>query len=152
VSAPPAADCPLCREEGGLLLWRGQGWRVVRAVGAEVSSAPAWYRVIATDHVAEWSDLDVSQQAAGMRLVTAVERVLRARLQPTKVNLASLGNVVPHLHWHVIARFEWDSRFPAPIWDAERRPTDTQRLATVRAALPDCDAAIVAALAPSPLA
>jgi len=87
-----------------------------------------------------------------MRLVTAVERVLRARLQPTKVNLASLGNVVPHLHWHVIARFEWDSRFPAPIGDSERRTGDAQHLAAVRAALPDCDAAIVAALAPSPLA
>ena len=149
MSTPPAADCPLCREDGGLLLWRGQGWRVVRAVGAEVASAPAWYRVIAMDHVAEWSDLDASQQAEGMRLVTAVERVLRARLQPAKLNLASLGNVVPHLHWHVIARFDWDSRFPSPVWDAERRPADPQRLAAVRAALPGCDAALIAALAQS---
>ena len=47
-----------------------------------------------------------------MGAVSSVERVLRDALAPTKINLASLGNVVPHLHWHVIARFDWDSHFP----------------------------------------
>jgi diadenosine tetraphosphate (Ap4A) HIT family hydrolase len=37
-------------------------------------------------------------------------------LHPDKINLASFGNVVPHLHWHVIPRFEDDAHFPAPIW------------------------------------
>ncbi|MEW6695679.1 MAG: HIT family protein [Pseudomonadota bacterium] len=142
------ADCPLCREDGGLLLWRGRDWRVVRALGAEVAEAPAWYRVIATDHVAEWSDLPPAAQADAMAIVTAVERAVRRTLQPTKVNLAALGNVVPHLHWHVIARFDWDSRFPAPVWDAPRRSADGTRLAALRAALPACDAAIVEALTP----
>ena len=40
-------------------------------------------------------------------------RCLREALAPAKINLAALGNMVPHLHWHVIARFDWDSRFPA---------------------------------------
>jgi diadenosine tetraphosphate (Ap4A) HIT family hydrolase len=56
-----------------------------------------------------------------MDAVTEIERVLRSLLAPTKVNLAALGNVVPHLHWHVIARFSDDSHFPAPIWAAARR-------------------------------
>lgn len=139
-------DCALCRDDGGLLLWRGQGWRVVRASGDEVAAAPAWYRVIAAAHVAEWSDLAAPEQARAMALVTAVERALRATLTPTKINLASLGNAVPHLHWHVIARFDWDSGFPAPVWAPARRDDDVWRLAALRQRLPACDAAVVQAL------
>jgi diadenosine tetraphosphate (Ap4A) HIT family hydrolase len=51
-----------------------------------------------------------------------VERALRNELQPDKINLASLGNMVPHLHWHVIARFSDDAHFPSPIWAEARRP------------------------------
>ncbi len=56
-----------------------------------------------------------------MEVVCSVERTLIRCLRPTKVNLASLGNVVPHLHWHVTARFEADSHFPQPIWGAAQR-------------------------------
>lgn len=149
MSAAPAA-CPLCREDGGLLLWRDDDWRVVRALGPDVAEAPAWYRVVARVHVAEWSDLDAAAQARAMALVTAVERCVRAALVPTKINLASLGNVVPHLHWHVIARYDWDSRYPAPIWDAPRRASDAARLAALHARLAACDAAIVRALSGQP--
>ena len=51
-----------------------------------------------------------------MGVVAQVEQALRQHLQRTKINLAALGNLVPHLHWHVIARFDWDSHFPAPVW------------------------------------
>ena len=93
-------------------------WRVIRA---EDAAFPAFYRVVWRAHVAEWSDLSLAEQAALMGAVGAVERVLRDALAPTKINLASLGNVVPHLHWHVIARFDWDSHFPAPVWAAPAR-------------------------------
>lgn len=149
MSATPAA-CPLCREDGGALLWRDDGWRVVRALGPDVAEAPAWYRVIAQAHVAEWSDLEAAAQARAMAFVTAVERCVRATLAPTKINLASLGNVVPHLHWHVIARYAWDSRYPAPIWDAPRRTSDAARLAALHVHLTACDAAIVRTLSRSP--
>ena len=46
---------------------------------------------------------------------------LRTVLAPDKINLASLGNVVPHLHWHVIPRFADDAHFPAPVWAARAR-------------------------------
>ena len=62
-----------------------------------------------------------------MEVVATVERVLRDRLRPTKVNLASLGNVVPHLHWHVIARFDWDGYFPQSIWAARQREPNAGR-------------------------
>jgi diadenosine tetraphosphate (Ap4A) HIT family hydrolase len=56
-----------------------------------------------------------------MNVVLAAELALREVMRPDKINLASLGNVVPHLHWHVIPRWRGDSRFPAPIWSAANR-------------------------------
>jgi diadenosine tetraphosphate (Ap4A) HIT family hydrolase len=44
-------------------------------------------------------------------------------MQPDKINLASLGNVVPHLHWHVIPRFVDDPHFPNPVWGVKVRET-----------------------------
>ena len=67
-------------------------------------------------HVAEWTDLPPHDRSRIMQAVAKVETVLREHIKPTKVNLASLGNVVPHLHWHVIARFQGDAAWPAPVW------------------------------------
>ena len=71
-----------------------------------------------------------------MEAVACVEQVLRAQLVPTKVNLASLGNMVAHVHWHVIARFDWDSHFPAPVWAAPQRARAYERETEVVAQLP----------------
>ena len=77
---------------------------------------------------AEFTDLAPDERAECMDVVARVERVLREQLQPTKINLASLGNMVPHLHWHVIARFDWDSHFPQPVW-APRSAASSRRRA-----------------------
>ena len=138
------ATCPLCVEDGGLVLLRHAQFRILRATSVDVADTPAFYRVVWNAHVAEWSDLAEADQALCMRAVTAVERVLRQQLQPTKINLAALGNVVPHLHWHVIARFDWDNRFPAPVWAAPVRDNDAERLAQLNACLPAVDAALAA--------
>jgi diadenosine tetraphosphate (Ap4A) HIT family hydrolase len=148
--APPAfqSDCELCREAGGVLVFQSACWRVIRAQDA---AFPAFYRVVWRAHVAEWSDLSLAEQAALMGVVGAVERVLRDALAPTKINLASLGNVVPHLHWHVIARFDWDSHFPAPVWAAPLRELAPAAVTRLRVGLDELDARVaraVAALAP----
>ena len=134
--------CPLCADAGGELLLEHAKFRIVRVSGADAVDFPGFYRVIWRAHVPEWSDLDEADHALCMRAVTGVERAMRQHLRPTKINLAALGNVVPHLHWHIVARFEGDSRFPAPLWAPAARPADEAQLADVRAALPGCDAAI----------
>lgn len=144
VQPASTATCPLCVEDGGLVLLRHARLRIIRATSPDVADTPAFYRVVWNAHVAEWSDLAEADQALCMRTVTAVERVLRQQLQPTKINLAALGNVVPHLHWHVIARFDWDNRFPAPVWAAPVRDNDAERLAQLNACLPAVDAALAA--------
>ncbi|MDH0361759.1 HIT family protein [Comamonas aquatica] len=140
----PSADCVLCREAGGLPVWQGAQLRVIRA---QEEGFPAFYRVIWTAHAAELSDLSEAERNTCMAVVAAVERVLRTELQPTKINLAALGNMVPHLHWHVIARHDWDSHFPAPVWANPLRARDLAREAQLQDALATCDAAIAQALA-----
>ncbi len=132
-------SCPLCAEDGGMLVWRGERLRVIRA--NEVGF-PAFYRVVWNAHVAEFSDLSASERAHCMDVVVAVEQALREHLSPTKVNIAALGNMVPHLHWHVIARFEWDSHFPSPVWAAAQRPSPVAQEDAVRSRLPALEAVL----------
>jgi len=77
--------------------------------------------VIWAAHVAEMTDLAEEDRAHLMAVVWDVEAVLRAVMMPDKVNLASLGNQAPHLHWHVIPRFADDRHFPDPVWAAPQR-------------------------------
>ena len=128
--------CPLCTGAGGAPVFQGEKLRVIRA---EEAGFPAFYRVVWTAHVAEFSDLDVGDRSLCMAAVHAVEQALRAQLQPTKINLAALGNAVPHLHWHVIARFDWDSHFPAPVWCEPQRPLNSSALAGIQARLDGVD-------------
>jgi diadenosine tetraphosphate (Ap4A) HIT family hydrolase len=78
-----------------------------------------------------------------MTVVALVEKALREHLQPTKINLAALGNVVPHLHWHVIARFDWDTHFPAPVWAQASRAADGMRQQFVRNQLDQVEQEVV---------
>ena len=132
-------SCPLCTEDGGALIWRGTHLRVIRA---DEPGFPAFYRVVWNAHVAEFSDLDAAARQHCMDAVTVVEQVLREHLAPTKINLAALGNMVPHLHWHVIARFAWDSHFPAPVWASASRERNLEQEAALEACLPQMHAAI----------
>ena len=135
--------CPLCAADGGVPIWRGDKLRVIRAAEA---GFPAFYRVVWNRHVAEFSDLSAADRSLCMEAVTVVERVLRERLSPTKINLAALGNMVAHLHWHVIARYDWDSHFPAAVWAPAQRPRDEAREAEIAHQLPEIDAALQQAL------
>ena len=117
--------CPLCETDGGLLIFKNDQLRVIHA---EEAGFPAFYRVVWNAHVAEFSDLSPDERSSCMTAVTVVEQTLRHELQPIKINLAALGNAVPHLHWHVIARFEWDSHFPASIWAVPQRAPSREKL------------------------
>ena len=132
-------SCPLCTTDGGQLVWRGTHLRVIRA---DEPGFPAFYRVVWNAHVAEFSDMDAIQRQHCMDAVTVVEQALREHLAPTKVNLAALGNMVPHLHWHVIARFDWDSHFPAPVWASPVRQRSPERESALEVFRPQLHAVI----------
>ncbi|MBL8199599.1 MAG: HIT family protein [Chromatiales bacterium] len=113
-----AADCPLCASRDAPALWRDSRLRVVSAGDPDY---PGFLRVIWQDHVREMTDLPPDGRAHCLRVVLAVEQALRDTLGPDKINLASLGNQVPHVHWHVIPRFADDAHFPGPVWAARMR-------------------------------
>jgi diadenosine tetraphosphate (Ap4A) HIT family hydrolase len=114
-------DCELCTGAGGDLLWEDEYCRVVRVTDAAGEAFPGFCRVVCRQHVAEMSALAQGDARHIMDVVLATERAVRYVVRPDKINLASLGNVVPHLHWHVIPRWKDDSHFPAPIWAAAQR-------------------------------
>jgi len=123
--------CVFCNEDGGDVLWQDERLRVVLATSE--NDYPGFCRVIWNAHVAEFSDLAAGDRAHVMHAVYAVERALRRVMQPVKVNLASLGNQVPHVHWHVIPRFSNDAHFPLPVW-APRQRTVSEALLSQRRA------------------
>jgi diadenosine tetraphosphate (Ap4A) HIT family hydrolase len=77
--------------------------------------------VVWRTHVCELTDLAYSDRHRLLDVAIGVEGVLRDLLRPVKMNVASLGNLVPHLHWHIIPRFHDDPFFPDSIWSTARR-------------------------------
>jgi diadenosine tetraphosphate (Ap4A) HIT family hydrolase len=147
VTSVPACDLcalPNGTAEHGRVLWHGDALSVVQVDDA---AYPGFCRVIWHAHVKEMTDLQDDERSHMMHVVWQVELAVRDVLQPDKINLASLGNMTPHLHWHVIPRFQDDVQFPDPIWAAARRATAPDTLAARTALLPQLRAAIVARLA-----
>jgi diadenosine tetraphosphate (Ap4A) HIT family hydrolase len=127
-----ASSCELCAHSGNVV-FQHERYRVVLVDDA---SYPGFCRVIWNAHVKEMTDLSLADRSLLMSAVWKVEDAIRVVMQPEKVNLASLGNVVPHLHWHVIPRFVDDAHFPNPIWGEIKRTPDSGELAHRRALLP----------------
>ena len=115
----------------------------LRVVRVEDPDYPAYLRVIWNAHVTEMSDLVEAERTRLLAVVNAAETALRRVMAPDKINLASLGNQVPHLHWHVIARFTDDAHFPHPIWTARQRHPNATRLLMCRQQLPALAATIL---------
>ena len=128
-----ADPCELCSQPGGEILWRNDKLRVVLVDDAHY---PGFCRVIWNAHVQEMTDLPQRDRETLMQAVWLVESVLRDVVQADKMNVASLGNVVPHLHWHVIPRYRGDAHFPAPIWAQAQRQPEAAELDVRRAKLP----------------
>lgn len=119
--------CELCETPGGEVLWRDSLCRVVRVGGEDGNAFPGFCRVVWNAHVAEMTGLPAADRRHLMNVVFAAEAALRSLARPDKINLASLGNVVPHVHWHVIPRWRDDSHFPGPIWGGAQRPVAARR-------------------------
>lgn len=111
-------DCPLCHPDRDVLVWHDDRCRVIRVSDADY---PGFCRVIWGEHVAEMTDLTPADRQHLFTVVLATETALRVLMRPDKINLASFGNFVPHLHWHVIPRFADDRHFPESTWGAAQR-------------------------------
>lgn len=118
-------DCPLCIEDGGICLVRTKQYRIVAPREPEFLGL---IRVIWNEHVVEMTDLEILPRNDFMRAVYFVEESVRQMMNPDKINLASLGNAVPHLHLHIIPRWLDDSYFPLPIWGQRQREISAEKV------------------------
>ncbi|WP_024930297.1 HIT family protein [Methylophilus sp. OH31] len=121
------SQCPLCLPTSQDLLWQDDFCRVVLLHDADY---PAYCRVELLAHLKEMTDLPPADRARTMKVVFAVETAVREVIQPDKINLASLGNKTPHMHWHVLPRFESDRHFPNSHWGEFMRDSEVQPLST----------------------
>jgi diadenosine tetraphosphate (Ap4A) HIT family hydrolase len=112
-------QCPLCEAANEEVLWQDDFCRVIFVT--DTPDYPGFCRVILKRHIKEMTDLTGDERMRLMDVVWKTEQAVRDVMNPDKINLASLGNVVPHLHWHVIPRFKNDRHFPNPIWGEVKR-------------------------------
>ena len=110
--------CSLCIPTSNEILFQDDFCRVVLLNDADY---PAYCRVELIEHIKEMTDLTPLNRVRMMNVVFAVESAIREVIAPDKINLASLGNKTPHVHWHVIPRFADDKHFPNSHWGLATR-------------------------------
>ena len=110
--------CDLCSSPFYPVVWKNSKFRVVEI---ENTSYSAYYRVEYIQHIKEMTDLDEIDRSALMKAVFIVELAIKIFYKPDKINLASLGNLTPHIHWHVIPRFYDDNHYPDSIWSEQKK-------------------------------
>jgi diadenosine tetraphosphate (Ap4A) HIT family hydrolase len=140
-------NCVLCKDElrpeEGQLIWRGDDCRVILVNDHDL---PGFCRVIWNRHVAEMTDLTYGEREHLMSLVFAVEDAIRHVMRPDKVNIAALGNMVPHIHWHVIPRFKDDAFYAGSAWSSRVQETPADVLAARKQKAMELPEAIKAAI------
>lgn len=80
-----------------------------------------WLKIFSTKPTKEFSQCDEQTRIHILQALDIIEREMLEFFSPAKINIASFGNYVPHVHFHIMARFENDSFFPEPMWGLKQR-------------------------------
>ena len=86
----------------------------------EKSEIP-WLKIFTQYPYKEMSEVPAHIKLEIYDLLDRIEKEMIAYFSPDKINIASFGNYVPHVHWHIMARFKEDSYFPEPMWGERQR-------------------------------
>ncbi|MBN2768235.1 MAG: HIT family protein [Campylobacterales bacterium] len=89
-------------------------------IEAHESEIP-WLKIFTQHPYKEMSEVPWELQMQILKLLNTIEKEMLTFYKPAKINIASFGNYLPHLHWHIMARFEEDSYFPEPMWGQKQR-------------------------------
>ncbi len=92
-------------------------------IETEESEIP-WLKIFTQNAYKEMSDVPAEIKFEIYELLDIIEKEMLDYYSPSKINIASFGNYVPHVHWHIMARFEEDSFFPEPMWGTKQRESD----------------------------
>ena len=84
-------------------------------------SSIVWYKVFSVIKYKEFSQADNETKKEILLALDIIEKEMLEKLNPTKINIASFGNYLPHLHFHIMSRHKDDSHFPEPMWGTKQR-------------------------------
>jgi diadenosine tetraphosphate (Ap4A) HIT family hydrolase len=80
-----------------------------------------WIKIFTQEKIKEFSSCSKELQLEILDLINIIEKEMINYFNPAKINISSFGNYVPHVHFHIQARFEKDSYFPEPTWGKKQR-------------------------------
>jgi len=99
-----------------LLIYKNENIKIVK----ENSEIP-WLKIFTIHPYKEMSEVPYLIKHEIYDLLDIIEKNMLKYYQPKKINIASFGNYMPHVHWHIMARFEEDSYYPEPMWGEKQR-------------------------------
>lgn len=115
-----AKDCPLCQQlelaKAGRSPLHIADLKRTSVYLSENQGLVGWCVLVLRDHVEHLSDLSLDEQMSLFREVALVAGAIRSKLAPVRINYECLGNVVPHVHWHLIPRYNNDPDPKSPVW------------------------------------
>lgn len=83
-----------------------------------------WLKVFTVEPYKEFSECSFELRLKMLEMLNIIEKKMLAYFKPDKINIASFGNYLPRVHFHIQARFKNDSYFPEPTWGKKMRNTD----------------------------
>lgn len=110
--------CPLCTLDKEHLIWQNDNFSLIDVSNEDF---PCYLRLITKLHVAEITDLPLADRVQMWKLLEVLEGSIREICHPQKINLAQFGNMVPHVHWHITARWSDDRYFPESPFGMRQR-------------------------------
>jgi len=90
------------------------------------SSEVPWVKIFTKRKVKEFSECAPEEKSEIFRIIDIVEKSMLSYFEADKINIASFGNLLPHVHWHIMARFEGDSYFPESMWGTQQREANLE--------------------------
>ncbi len=136
-------ECELCSKNHPNEIWRNPRFYILDAGTDEF---PAFLRVVCARHVTEMSELSQEERSELIRILLKIEEIFIAKLGTDKVNWAQFGNVVSHVHWHIVGRWKDDAFFPDSPWGSSKRAVPEELVKKRRAAMADVVKTLVAEL------
>jgi len=91
-------------------------------VQIEPSQIP-WLKIFTQKNIKEFSMCDKETKLMIWDALDIIEKSMLKYFKCDKINIASFGNYVPHVHFHIMARFKNDNYFPEPMWGKQQRDT-----------------------------
>lgn len=91
-------------------------WPLCRVLLMDDATYPWLVLVPARPGISEIHELDAADRGRLIAEIAAASKTLQRSVQAHKINVAALGNIVPQLHVHIVARFRDDPAWPRPVW------------------------------------